>query len=93
MEMRPEYFDRAVKSLLRHGARRGVKAPMTDCHCLPQTFNIAEPIPGYRIQERIGAGGYGEVWRAEAPGGIAKAIKVVYGYDNDERAPCRSSAR
>ena len=50
------------------------------------TFNMAEPIPGYRTQERIGAGGYGEVWRAEAPGGIAKAIKVVYGYHDDERA-------
>ena len=47
---------------------------------------MAEPIPGYRIQERIGAGGYGEVWKADAPGGIAKAIKVVYGYHDDERA-------
>ncbi len=51
-----------------------------------QTFTMAEPIPGYRVQERIGAGGYGEVWRAEAPGGIAKAIKVVYGHHDDERA-------
>lgn len=51
-----------------------------------QTFNIAEPIPGYRTHERIGAGGYGEVWKAEAPGGIAKAIKIVYGYHDDERA-------
>jgi len=51
-----------------------------------QTFTMEEPIPGYRVQERIGAGGYGEVWRAEAPGGIAKAIKVVYGRHDDERA-------
>jgi hypothetical protein len=51
-----------------------------------QQFNSAEPIPGYRIQQRIGAGGYGEVWRAEAPGGIAKAIKVVYGYHDSDRA-------
>jgi serine/threonine protein kinase len=27
----------------------------------------------------IGRGGYGEVWRAIAPGGIAKAVKIVYG--------------
>ena len=47
---------------------------------------MAEPIPGYRIHERIGAGGYGEVWKADAPGGIAKAIKVVYGYHDDQRA-------
>src|SRR5207244_3315339 len=43
----------------------------------------AEPIPGYRLIERIGGGGFGEVWKAEAPGGLHKAIKFVYG-DIDE---------
>ncbi len=39
----------------------------------------AEPIPGYRLIEPLGSGGFGEVWRCEAPGGLHKAIKFVYG--------------
>jgi hypothetical protein len=39
----------------------------------------AEPIPGYKLIERLGGGGFGEVWKAEAPGGLLKAIKFVYG--------------
>jgi serine/threonine protein kinase len=45
-----------------------------------------DPIPGYKLLERIGSGGYGEVWRASAPGNLTKAIKLVYGQLDDNCA-------
>jgi serine/threonine protein kinase len=45
-----------------------------------------EVFPGYTLAERIGSGGYAEVWRATAPGGINKAVKIVYGCHDDQLA-------
>src|SRR4051794_4488507 len=39
----------------------------------------AEPLPGYRLIEPLGSGGFGEAWKCEAPGGLYKAIKFVFG--------------
>ena len=45
-----------------------------------------EPIPGYTLRRRLGSGGFGEVWLADAPGGLQKAVKLVYGTVDQERA-------
>src|ERR1043166_5535272 len=57
----------------------------------PATSITETPVPaqrllGYEVIERIGAGGYGEVWKVRAPGSLPKALKMIYGRVEDERA-------
>ncbi|MEM9366884.1 MAG: protein kinase [Planctomycetota bacterium] len=44
-----------------------------------------EPIAGYVLEEKIGEGGFGEVWRANAQGGLKKAVKLVHGATDEKR--------
>ena len=45
----------------------------------------AEPLPGYTLIAPLGRGGFGEVWKCEAPGGLHKAIKFVSSDSEDGR--------
>jgi len=50
---------------------------------------LPSPLQGYKLIERLGRGGFGEVWKVEAPGGLLKAAKFVFGdldaMDEDSR--------
>ncbi len=59
---------------------------MSSPHPTDSTFDPREPIAGYFTRELIGRGGFGEVWKAEAPGGLSKAIKIVHAGIDSHRA-------
>lgn len=51
-----------------------------------ETHITGKNILGYTLQQHLGSGAYGEVWSAVAPGGISKAVKLIYGYHDERRA-------
>src|SRR5215471_13151310 len=56
-----------------------VSSSQPDAHSHFTKTPGTEPIPGYVLLEPLGRGGFGEVWKCEAPGGLLKAVKFVRG--------------
>jgi serine/threonine protein kinase len=72
---------------------------VNDTDAAPEVFFShhpdTEPIAGYRLLEPLGCGGFGEVWKCEAPGGLLKAIKFVQGSQHalDANPPAEEELR
>src|ERR1700722_3367239 len=77
---------------MAHNLADEIEAP-TDVHYLHEPDT--EPIPGYRLIQPLGHGGFGEVWKCEAPGGLLKAIKFVQGrlHALEQDAPAEEELR
>lgn len=67
-----------------------MRSATADCESSTQGYRKKagdEPLPGYVLLQPLGRGGFGEVWKCEAPGGLHKAVKFVPGACGDDGSP------
>jgi serine/threonine protein kinase/formylglycine-generating enzyme required for sulfatase activity len=74
-------------------ASLGPPAPLP-VHAGVQGPPLLPPGEGYTLLERIGAGQFGEVWRARAPGGVEVAVKrIIRSLDDESRQREQQAAK
>lgn len=80
--MRPEFDDRRLAPST-HGDAHAAVAVAGDGPARPTLVGSVQH--GYTVVERVGAGGFGEVYRAASPGGTEVALKFAMAPDGRER--------
>ncbi len=69
------------------GLIEGQAPPLPERKTIPQGPPASSATPfqgllpvggGYKLIKRLGAGTFGEVWKAEAPGGVDVAVKIIH---------------
>lgn len=77
----PEQFDKVQRQVQNEFPTAAAIVPLTAPPDLKPSAASAAPIAtvagGYTLRKRIGTGSFGEVWRAEAPGGVDAAVKII----------------
>src|SRR5438128_1202670 len=57
---------------------------------VPSLGKGVEVLPGYRLVEWLGRGGFGEVWKATGPGGVPLALKFIHLGEDADQTEARS---
>lgn len=69
----------AQEGVARHPDRHADHTMVSDPSAATAlSFEKLVPVPGYKVLNHLGSGGMGHVWKAEAPGGVEVAVKVVF---------------
>lgn len=79
----PEQFA-GLQELIDHSPTMTQQPPASPEYRAPAEGSVLPVGGGYKLVHRLGAGSFAEVWRAEAPGGIEVALKIINRPQDDQ---------